>query len=44
VSITLTNADSIAVGDYARLRLNRDVSADNAVGDLHVLTVELREA
>lgn len=44
VSITLTNADSIAAGDYARLRLNRDVSADNAAGDLHVLTVELREA
>lgn len=43
-SVTLTNNDSIAVGDYCRLRLNRDVSADSASGDIQVLAVELREA
>lgn len=43
-SITLTNADSIAAGDYARLSLTRNVSSDNASGDLQVLAVELREA
>lgn len=43
-SITLTNADSIAAGDYARLSLARNVSSDNASGDLQVLAVELREA
>jgi hypothetical protein len=43
LSITLTNDDSIAVGDYCRLRLNRD-NADTAAGDLHVLAAELRDA
>lgn len=43
-SVTLTNNDSIAAGDYVRLRVNRDVSADNASGDIQVLAVELREA
>lgn len=43
-SVTLTNNDSIAAGDYCRLRLNRDVSADSASGDIQVLAVELREA
>lgn len=43
-SVTLTNDDSIAAADYCRLRLNRDVSADNASGDIQVLAVELREA
>lgn len=43
-SVTLTNNDSIAVGDYCRLRLNRDVSADSATGDIQVLAVEIREA
>ncbi len=43
-SITLTNDDSIAAGDYCRLSLARNVSSDNASGDLQVLAVELREA
>ncbi len=43
LSITMTNADSIAAGDYCRLRLNRD-NADTAAGDLQVLAVELRDA
>jgi len=43
LSITLTNNDSIAAGDYCRLRLNRD-TADTAAGDLQVLAVELRDA
>ena len=44
ISITLTNDDSIAPGDYVRLALNRDVSADSVANDLAVLLVELQEA
>ncbi len=44
VSITLTNQDSIAAADYARLRLFRDISGDSATGDIEVLGVELRDA
>lgn len=43
ISITLTNADTIAAGDYCRLRVNRDI-ADTAAGDLQILMVELRDA
>lgn len=46
VSITLTNADSIAAGDYVRLALNRDADngSDNFAADAYVTLVELREA
>jgi len=48
ITITLTNADSIAVADYFRLSLSRDADgsavADTATGDLFVLGVELRDA
>lgn len=48
VTITLTNADSIAAGDYVRIALNRDADGtsgtDDATGDCYVLAVELREA
>lgn len=46
VSITMTNADSMAAGDLCRLRLNRDADngSDTATGDLQVLAVELRDA
>jgi hypothetical protein len=48
IAITMTNADSIAAGDYCRLRLNRDADgtsgADDATGDAQVLAVELRDA
>jgi hypothetical protein len=48
LSITLTNADSIAAGDYFRLALNRDADGtsgtDDATGDCYVLAVELRDA
>lgn len=48
ISITLTNADSIAAGDYVRLSLNRDADGsaitDSATGDALVLAVELRDA
>ena len=48
ISITLTNADSIAAGDYCRLSLNRDADGsaitDSATGDAYVLAVELRDA
>jgi len=48
LSITMTNADSIAAGDLCRLRFNRDADGtsgtDDAAGDLHVLAIELRDA
>ena len=46
VSITMTNADSLAAGDYYRLSVNRDANnaSDTASGDAYVLAVELRDA
>lgn len=46
ISITLTNADAMAAGDYFRLRLRRDPADvnDDATGDCYVLSVELRDA
>ena len=44
-TITLTNQDSAAVGDYARFSLRRDATDatnDTATGDCYVLSVELR--
>lgn len=45
ISITMTNADSIAAGDYFRIALNRDANngGDTATGDAYVLAVELRD-
>lgn len=47
ISITMTNADSIAAGDYFRLSINRDADGsaitDSATGDAYVLAVELRD-
>lgn len=44
ISITLTNNDSIAAGDYVRISLMRDVAPnDTATGDLYVLVAELRD-
>lgn len=46
ISITMTNADGIAAGDYFRLSLNRDAdnASDTATGDAYVLAVEFRDA
>ena len=48
ISITLTNADSVAAGDYVRISLNRDADGsaitDSATGDLYLLAAELRDA
>ena len=46
ISITLTNADAIAAGDYFRLLIDRDAAnaSDTAAGDLQILSVELRDA
>lgn len=48
ITITLTNADSIAAGDYVRISLNRDANGsaitDSATGDCGVYAVELRDA
>ena len=37
ITITLTNADSVAAGDHVILSLNRDTSADSVAGDLEVM-------
>jgi len=48
ISITLTNADSIAAADYVRLSVNRDADGsavtDSATGDMYLLAAELRDA
>lgn len=47
ISVTLTNADSIAAGDYFRLKVSRDAddaTNDTATGDCQVLAVELRDS
>lgn len=46
ISITMTNADSIAAGDLVRLSVNRDAdnASDTATGDAYLLAVELRDA
>ena len=41
-SITMTNADSVAAGDWVQLVLFRDISADSVAGDLEVPVVELQ--
>ncbi len=41
-SITMTNADSVAAGDWVRMVLFRDISADSVAGDLEVPIVELQ--
>lgn len=45
ISITLTNADSIAAGDLVRLSLARATAnaADTATGDCYVFSAELRD-
>lgn len=45
-SITLTNKDGMAAGDYFRIKLTRDTTdaADTATGDAHVFWVALYEA
>lgn len=35
--------DSVAAGDAFRLRIRRDVAADSAAGDAHLISVELKE-
>jgi hypothetical protein len=46
ISVTLTNADSMAAADLFRLSVARDVAdgGDTAAGDCYVLSVELRDA
>ena len=42
VSITMTNADSVAANDFVILCVYRDISEDDAAGDLEVPLVVLR--
>ncbi len=48
ISITMTNADSIAAADQFRLSVNRDADGttgtDDATGDCYVLAVEFRDS
>jgi hypothetical protein len=46
VSITLTNKDSIAAGDYVRFRLTRAVAnaADTATGDCLCVLLEVQDS
>jgi len=43
ISITLTNADGVAAGDWAAIKLSRDANnaSDTAAGDLELLAVSL---
>jgi hypothetical protein len=47
ISVTLTLADSMAAGDLIRLTVRRDADqtsgTDDATGDMHILSVELRD-
>lgn len=45
ISITLTNADSIAAGDLVRVSVARDVAdaADTATGDCYLVACEIRD-
>jgi hypothetical protein len=42
ISVTLTNADSVAANDWVVLAVFRDVSEDTVTGDLEVPMVVLR--
>lgn len=43
ISITLTNADSVAAGDWVAIKLSRDANhaSDTATGDLELIAVSL---
>lgn len=43
VSVTLTNNDSSAAGDYIRFSLTRDAASDTATGDAYVLAMEIQD-
>ena len=43
ITVTLTNNDSSAAGDYIRFSLARDATNDSAAGDMHVLAMEVRD-
>lgn len=44
ISVTLTNHDSSAAGDYARFSLVRDAVSDTASGDLYMLWLEVQDS
>lgn len=46
LTITLTNADSVAAGDYVRVKVTRDANngSDTFAADAYLLAVEIREA
>lgn len=44
ISVTLTNADGVAAGDYVRLRVTRDAVSDTAAGNMRLIAVELQDS
>jgi hypothetical protein len=46
ITITLTNADSLAAGDIISFRVSRNVThaTDTAAGDLYLIALEIRDA
>lgn len=46
LSVTITNADSIAAADYVRISVARDAdnASDNFAADAYLLAVEIRDA
>jgi len=41
ISITLTNADSVAAGDLVKIKLDRDAATDSSTGDAEVVTLSI---
>jgi len=41
ISLTLTNADSVAAGDWVAIKLRRDASGGSATGDLELIAASL---
>lgn len=41
ISVTLTNADSVAAGDFTKIKVGRDVATDTATGDAELVCLSL---
>lgn len=44
ITVTLTNNDGSAAGDYVRFKLSRDAPNDSATGDMRILGMEIRDS
>lgn len=43
ITVAIADLDSVAVGEPFRLRVRRDVANDTVVGDLELVSIELKE-